>query len=112
MLIISSHRCHLYRRKLEVTQHQLADQHAYTIKLKNKGTDPDLVEQEMLVEKQLQKRAVSIANKVFLWIYCPCLQLHILDILQIIFHVAYCMTGVISSLTLGGELSKAQSQHS
>lgn len=50
---------YLYRRKLEVTQHQLADQHAYTTKLRKQSNDDDLIEQEMLVERQLQKRTVS-----------------------------------------------------
>ena len=47
-----------HRRKLEVTQHQLADQHAYTVRLRQQTTDKDLLEQEQLVKRQLQKRLV------------------------------------------------------
>ncbi|XP_067928341.1 kinesin-1 heavy chain-like [Watersipora subatra] len=51
-------------RKLEVTQHQLADQHAYTVKLQQQAADKHLLEQETLVKRQLQKRVDRLHTEI------------------------------------------------
>lgn len=46
------------RTNLDVTKDQVTDQHAYVQQLRSTEADPNLVEQEKLVEKQLRKRQV------------------------------------------------------
>lgn len=49
-----------FRTNLDVTKDQVTDQHAYVQQLRSTEADPNLVEQEKLVEKQLRKRQVCL----------------------------------------------------
>ena len=47
-----------YSAKLEAHSEQLGQQHAFVVRLQQNRADPDLIEQEKTVEKQLQRGKV------------------------------------------------------
>ncbi|XP_076114042.1 uncharacterized protein LOC143082305 isoform X1 [Mytilus galloprovincialis] len=52
------------KTNLDVTKDQVTDQHAYVQQLRSTEADPNLVEQEKLVEKQLRKRQAKFDKKL------------------------------------------------
>ncbi|CAH1786935.1 unnamed protein product, partial [Owenia fusiformis] len=54
------------RNKLEVTQNQIADQHAYLQRQRKSGCEPELIEQEKLVLRQLKKREAKMEKRLYI----------------------------------------------